>query len=679
MAAVLGPYGAAAGSMCVLVSSILGLFGGGSRTKSLRTVVNEVVRSALDDYKEEVIHQKLTEDRGTMAGDISYLTAFLDAKDEKESIVVKSKSYMHIASNSLSELASQITLHRNTNDEKKAKRVAKYIYEYCSVSVVKRIIIGLHCSLLSIMQCPTICRAESAALNTSENEVKSLLNFMYAPSPENTMVYRYVHSDEILSDSQRELIYDFRGKCGCKEILLPLALTLKSIDDVITRVNEDKIFAIKSVSSHKYLNGARRNEICQISGRSPWCNPALQWKITKSGHRYSIKNVGSGRKLSGARATGCGRAAVMIDKGSYEWTFHSSNCGESKICIKASSGEYLDGRNPNNWHAYITRGDARYNRYLQWTFEPIYNVKLKASYIHQRDILRIILNDIQKKYDTMSHEIQILEQQLVVERRLIITDFDEEHKDENSKIVILIGNTGDGKSTFGNRLLNDESESADEGQLTVGHGADSCTQRLSNPERTQINGVSIAVIDAPGWSDTNMDDRMHENNLCAYLRGCGGINRFVLVRNASNCRFDANLQNILRRYADMFGDAFWSHLIVILTHVDSGIPERQYARGQKAETLIKRICTQFRLDRNRIDIPVFPVGLDKYKQTIHQFVECLRNSDKFECDAIKSPLDHLQDQVHQKNNERDEIERALDTIRASQESIQKEINILKYL
>eukprot|EP01083_Nonionella_stella_P009475 27288_1 len=455
---------------------------------------------------------------------------------------------------------------------------------------------------------------------------------------------------------------------------------MKSVQDIQDRAKNGQLFAFKSNSSKKYLNGAKGKR-AQVTWGSPWDRVALQWKLIITKNGYKLRNEASGMYLDGR---GFGeRTVYMADKTDakyLQWRFKKHGQAPYHFLQLIYSRRYLDGRSSDNWIAYMKKTpNPAGNGYVHWLVEPIYDKKLVESYTEQLHHLNYLYDDSKK--ECLDHERQLneLNTQIANEKQLIITDFDEEHKDENSKIVILIGNTGDGKSTFGNRLLNDESESADEGQLTVGHGADSCTQRLSNPERTQINGVSIAVIDAPGWSDTNMDDRMHENNLCAYLRGCGGINRFVLVRNASNCRFDANLQNILRRYADMFGDAFWSHLIVILTHVDSGIPERQYARGQKAETLIKRICTQFRLDRNRIDIPVFPVGLDKYKQTIHQFVECLRNSDKFECDAIKSPLDHLQDQVHQKNNERDEIERALDTIRASQESIQKEINILKYL
>ena len=165
---------------------------------------------------------------------------------------------------------------------------------------------------------------------------------------------------------------------------------------------------------------------------------------------------------------------------------------------------------------------------------------------------------------------------------------------------------------------------------------------------------------------------MHANNLCKYLRGCGGINQFVLIRNSANCRFDDNLKQMLKRYENMFGKLFWKHLVVVLTRVDKGCAQEEFEDGEKDKDMRNHIYMAFR-EAQKYDIPVIPVGLDNYLEAIQMLVESL-STEKFECDNIKSPLNDLKqarDKVLVKDKQ---AKRKVDKLKKQIENIQKLIN-----
>ena len=82
------------------------------------------------------------------------------------------------------------------------------------------------------------------------------------------------------------------------------------------------------------------------------------------------------------------------------------------------------------------------------------------------------------------------------------------------------------------------------------------------------------------------------NDLCKYMKGCGGINAFVLVRNGTNVRFDAAFQCMLRKYHDIFGDEFFARLIIVATRIEF-IAREQYIEDERESELRNDICEVF--------------------------------------------------------------------------------------
>ena len=170
-------------------------------------------------------------------------------------------------------------------------------------------------------------------------------------------------------------------------------------------------------------------------------------------------------------------------------------------------------------------------------------------------------------------------------------------------------------------------------------------------------------------------NRVHANNLCQYMYGSGGINNFLLIRNAANYRFDYNFKMMLERYSTMFGSAFWKHLIVILTRVESGFAENQFNRGNKAEDMKNHIYETFGLNAEDCDIGVIPIGLDNYTPALENIVGAL-SGERFECDQIKSPLKELKEKKAGVVQEEGKIQKKVDNLNKQIQEIQKKSDAL---
>ncbi|KAF9555459.1 hypothetical protein CPC08DRAFT_132010 [Agrocybe pediades] len=83
----------------------------------------------------------------------------------------------------------------------------------------------------------------------------------------------------------------------------------------------------------------------------------------------------------------------------------------------------------------------------------------------------------------------------------------EQSADSRKEIIILvIGATGAGKSTFVNYLVQDEQQKSQ-----VGHKLTSCTSELhpitlTFPNDSLLKQYMVTLVDAPGFDDTSLDD-----------------------------------------------------------------------------------------------------------------------------------------------------------------------------
>ena len=172
---------------------------------------------------------------------------------------------------------------------------------------------------------------------------------------------------------------------------------------------------------------------------------------------------------------------------------------------------------------------------------------------------------------------------------------------------------------------------------------------------TKINDKDIAVTDTQGKFDTNGMDWQHSNDLVGYLKGCGGINAFIIVYNGANQRLDSDFKKMVKSFTDMLcdkgfdgkgsgGSKFWDHVIFIITHLKINMND------EKTKDLTKRHQEWLQNFKNKMSWDIYDnqkeaivIGVDNfnensYKTAIGQLLQKLPKT-KFKCDKLKSPFD----------------------------------------
>ena len=134
--------------------------------------------------------------------------------------------------------------------------------------------------------------------------------------------------------------------------------------------------------------------------------------------------------------------------------------------------------------------------------------------------------------------------------------------------LILIGETGNGKSSLGNFILkknvfpvsdNPESET----KITRGeHGGSNVTD-------------DIFVIDTPGLMDAEGTDKEHLIQMVDYIKSNPGLQGIVIVFNYHQPKQPMNIKTLIKLLCNVFPNAdFWRHVALVWTKYYSNLSEK---------------------------------------------------------------------------------------------------------
>eukprot|EP01084_Bolivina_argentea_P086842 156926_1 len=305
---------------------------------------------------------------------------------------------------------------------------------------------------------------------------------------------------------------------------------------------------------------------------------------------------------------------------------------------------------------------------------------LRKQKAQQRQQLTNIQNTLttqlttkQRLFNDKHNILMNITRQIAIEEKEI-EEFKIERNDNTTKIIITLGMTGGGKSTFCNRMFGDKSLFGNKGPCKTSGDSKSCTQENSKIV-VQIGNQRISIIDTAGFGDSFGRDRQHGNRLCAYLKGCGGLNAFVLIRNGTNPRFDQSFQTMLKQYHEMFGNVFFERLIIVATRIDSRINKLQFEQNNQANVLRNDICDMFNYMDEGCDIPVVPIGLESYEESIVNLVEKIP-LDKFVCQRIKSPIDGLKTRYSVVQSEENRLREQINRVKSQINEVNNSMSAL---
>ena len=219
-----GPFGPLIAGVCGVIASILPLFGG-KKGPSMSEVVDNVIREALDDFRDEAIYVKVIDSLNTMTAHIAQLVGIATHNaghlSDEEKGFLTTTDFTTVGTSALAALQVQIEKYKSIeNDENKSQRITKYVYYYCMVSIQRTVIMNLHCSLLRINDMEAIFAGVKEYLfKVLPKKDRNVLEFMsMLPSSKNWwMLYRCLHTT--LTAQQRGILSAYTKQIGCPPMI----------------------------------------------------------------------------------------------------------------------------------------------------------------------------------------------------------------------------------------------------------------------------------------------------------------------------------------------------------------------------------------------------------------------------------------------------------------------------
>ena len=194
------------------------------------------------------------------------------------------------------------------------------------------------------------------------------------------------------------------------------------------------------------------------------------------------------------------------------------------------------------------------------------------------------------------------------------------NSDSNKKGVIVLGETGVGKSNFGNFLIKSQ-------KFKISSSTNSETQQVSYGESSQI-----IVIDSPGINDSSLDDEeieeKHLIDIVKAFKQAKYLNTILILLNYQQPRLTRNLKIMIKLFCSIFKiSLFMKHLGIVFTRCfdEDGRPseeelaQRRNEWDQRIKLIIKSTLINEELTDDKIQY--FFVNLNPKKSKLDKGTE----------------------------------------------------------
>ena len=152
---------------------------------------------------------------------------------------------------------------------------------------------------------------------------------------------------------------------------------------------------------------------------------------------------------------------------------------------------------------------------------------------------------------------------------------------EDISSIIVLGETGSGKSSLVNKLLKDP-------KCKVGNELNSETERVIG-YMGEGKYSDIFIIDTPGLNDSNgaEKDKINIDATHKYIKENPRIKGIIILLKFIDNRLTGSIKNSIKTFADLFpSNNFWNHVVIVFSHY--GVIKAE-EREEKKNNL-KKMC-----------------------------------------------------------------------------------------
>ena len=139
--------------------------------------------------------------------------------------------------------------------------------------------------------------------------------------------------------------------------------------------------------------------------------------------------------------------------------------------------------------------------------------------------------------------------------------------------ILLVGETGAGKSSLANRIVGIEDA------FEVSDDPEACSKNTIR----KISNIdpNISVIDTPGLQDSRGRDKIHYDQMVKIIKEMKFLHFILIVLNFHNPRLTSSIQYMIKFLCNVFPVNFLNHVGVVFTHYDHEYEMKRNKRKDK--------------------------------------------------------------------------------------------------